>query len=316
MNRREYLKTITATACAAATGAFPARAVELPPSAAPGAEAPMPAGKIGKLQLSRLLLGSNLLTQFIHAREMHYVNRLAAHYNTEAKIIETLALAERHGINTILMHNDQRFMPVLRRYREREGGKIQLVISPDSPFTLPSHLEQVRRLADDGVDAIYLHGVHADALIARDQAARIGEAVEAIRQTGLPAGVAAHDLRVVTACEKLGVANDFYVKTFHHHNYPGAPRPEDLRNPSSEIPGYWCKDPKDTIAVMKNVTKPWIAFKIMAAGAIPPRDAFPYAFQSGADHILVGMFDFEIAENAATVRSALATLQRARPWCS
>jgi hypothetical protein len=31
---------------------------------------------------------------------------------------------------------------------------------------------------------------------------------------------------------------------------------------------------------MKTVTKPWIAFKILAAGAIYPREAFPYAFKT------------------------------------
>ena len=33
---------------------------------------------------------------------------------------------------------------------------------------------------------------------------------------------------------------------------------------------------------MKEVTKPWIAFKVLAAGAIPPQDGFRYAFANGA----------------------------------
>ena len=33
----------------------------------------------------------------------------------------------------------------------------------------------------------------------------------------------------------------------------------------------------------------------MAAGAIPPENAFPYVFNGGADFVLAGMFDFEIA---------------------
>jgi len=49
----------------------------------------------------------------------------------------------------------------------------------------------------------------------------------------------------------------------------------------------------------------------LAAGAIPPKDAFRYAFNNGADHILVGMFEFEIAKAAI---AAAAT--RARPWRS
>ena len=72
---------------------------------------------------------------------------------------------------------------------------------------------------------------------------------------------------------------------------------------------------------MAKVRKPWIAFKILAAGAIPPRHAFPYAFKSGADFILVGMFDWQVAENARWARRIVGLVskpesQRIRPWFS
>ncbi len=62
---------------------------------------------------------------------------------------------------------------------------------------------------------------------------------------------------------------------------------------------------------MQNVEKPWIAFKVMAAGAIPPKDAFQFALDGGADFVLAGMFDFEIAEDAHILREVLPTVQRA-----
>jgi hypothetical protein len=67
---------------------------------------------------------------------------------------------------------------------------------------------------------------------------------------------------------------------------------------------------------MKTVEKPWIAFKVMAAGAIPPKNAFRYAFEKGADHVLAGMFDFEIAEDANIAKTAMADVKRTRPWRS
>jgi len=70
---------------------------------------------------------------------------------------------------------------------------------------------------------------------------------------------------------------------------------------------------------MATVKKPWIAFKILAAGAIHPRAAFPYAFNHGADFILVGMFDWQIEENARLARRVIAAAsgpasKRTRPW--
>ena len=64
---------------------------------------------------------------------------------------------------------------------------------------------------------------------------------------------------------------------------------------------------------MQTVKKPWFAFKVMAAGAIPPQDAFDYAFTNGADFVLAGMFDFEIAEDARIVREMFPSVQRQRP---
>ena len=66
---------------------------------------------------------------------------------------------------------------------------------------------------------------------------------------------------------------------------------------------------------MKTVEKPWIAFKVMAAGAIPPEDAFRYAFTSGADFIVAGMFDFEIAPDVDLAKKTFAEAKdRSRPW--
>lgn len=276
-------------------------------------------GKIGTLSVSRILLGGNLLTHYTHSRDLQYVYNLTAHYNTEDKIHETMALAEAHGINTLSLHNPPGIIPLLKRYRYRYGGKIQWIVCPIAAVEpgMQAYTEQVKDLVDNGTEAIYLWGVHSDRLVAEGKIDLIRQAVEIAKDHGVPSGVGAHDLRVVVECEKNGIPNDFYIKTFHHHNYASGPKPEQLKTPYSEIPGYWCKDPAETIEVMKNVTKPWIAFKVMAAGAIPPADAFRYVFENGADHTLAGMFDFEIAEDVKIVNEILGSLKnRTRPWRS
>jgi hypothetical protein len=277
----------------------------------------LPKGKIGKLEISRLILGGNLLTHFTHSRDLKYVYNLAAHYNTDEKILETLALAEANGINTLVIHNPPHAISLLRRYRKEWGGKIQLIICPTAPVEpdLTEYRQAVEALADNGTEGIYVWGVQSDSLVAKGKVELIAEAVELIKEYGVPAGVGGHSLEVIKACEQQGINPDFYIKTFHHHKYPGAPKPEQIKGATCEVPGYWCSHPEETSEFMKTVTKPWIAFKVMAAGAIPPQDAFQYAFSNGADFVLAGMFDFEIAGDVRMAKAVLDDLkERPRPW--
>ena len=100
---------------------------------------------------------------------------------------------------------------------------------------------------------------------------------------------------------------DFYQKTFHSLDYYTAPRPDE-KDAMGAHDNSWCSDPQAVIDFMAKVKKPWIAFKILAAGAIQPRAAFPYAFNNGADFILVGMFDWQIEEDAKLARRVVAAV--------
>jgi hypothetical protein len=122
-------------------------------------------------------------------------------------------------------------------------------------------------------------------------------------------------------CEKHKVPCDFYVKTLHSDGYPSA-TPKALRKEYIWLdggPGWydsmWCINPEETIEFMKTVAKPWVAFKVLAAGSILPRQGFSYAFNGGADFIGVGMFDFQIAQNCELVAQAVRRAKnRPRPW--
>ena len=57
-----------------------------------------------------------------------------------------------------------------------------------------------------------------------------------------------------------------------------------------------------------------MTFKVLAAGAIHPRDGFKYAFENSADFIHVGMFDFQVREDAIITKNILSeTIDRKRP---
>ena len=306
-SRRAFVKgSILASAALPLVSATGGLAAGQPPGG--GVKATLPCGRIGRLEVSRLLLGGNLLTHYAHSRDLRYVYSLTRHYNTREKIFQTLALAEAHGINALVIHTAEGVLEMLREYRAKQGGKIQWIICPTAPIEtgLKEYREQVAGMVADGVDAIYIWGVRSDALVQEGRTHLIGEAVEFARSLGVPCGVGAHQLAVVAACEEKRVPADFYIKTLHHQNYPTA---------KLNFDSNWCPDPEAVIETMEAVKKPWIAFKTMAAGAIPPRNAFQYALEGGADFVLAGMFDFEIAEDAQVMNETLANCQkRIRSW--
>ena len=118
---------------------------------------------------------------------------------------------------------------------------------------------------------------------------------------------------------------DFFMKTFHHDNYWSA-HPREKRIPFSvdgdRSPNHdefhdnmFCLFPEETIEFMKNKNIPWIAFKVLAGGAIPPEQGFQYAFENGADFVCVGMFDYQVVDDVNTAVNVLDQLSgRERSW--
>jgi hypothetical protein len=211
----------------------------------------------------------------------------------------------------------------IERYNRECGGHMQFiphikVPAGQSESALKDHIQ---KQADSGAVAFYVWGVSADQLIQAGDIGQLAKAVELAKVHDLPVGVGGHSLLVAKACEEHDIPCDFYVKTLHRDDYPSA-TPKHLRKEfgwfTSDEGWYdnmWCINPEETIEFMSTVTKPWIAFKVLAAGAYLPRQGFSYALKNGADFIAVGMFDFQIEKNCQLVRRLVRRQQdRPRPW--
>jgi hypothetical protein len=107
------------------------------------------------------------------------------------------------------------------------------------------------------------------------------------------------------------------MKTLHHKNYWSHQQTDQTQDviDNYSVDNYWCIDPDKTIAFMRAVKRPWIAYKVLAAGAIRPEAGFRYAFENGADFVCVGMFDFQIAQDVKVTADMVRVFKdRERAW--
>jgi hypothetical protein len=272
-------------------------------------------GAIGHVRVSRLICGGNLMGGYAHSRDLLYVSDLITRYHTAEKMMETWAICEEQGVNTMIVYQgDAQCIEAYARYRAR-GGRIQFIAQVDPD---PKDLKAaVTKAVDLGAVGAFLVGNTGDRWSKAGAVGRVAEFVGHIKDAKLVAGVAGHELRTPRVCEAGKVDPDFYVKTFHDQSYWSKQRPEQDTDVIDNygVDNYWCREPEQVVSFMAGVRKPWIAYKVLAAGAIPPKHGFTYAFQHGADFALVGMFDFQVAQNVATAHEVLGSVtSRDRAW--
>jgi uncharacterized membrane protein YphA (DoxX/SURF4 family) len=274
----------------------------------------VPMAKIKELPISRVILGGNLLSGWAHSRDLVYVSQLVKAYHNKDKIFATLLTAEKCGINTLL--TNPILCTVIDEYWKRNIGKIQFISDcaglnyDKGTYAIPfnEYLDRIKRAIDYGAVACYIQGESADYYMSNNRVDELAKAIQYIRDRGVMVGIGAHYVETIESCVREGFNPDFWMKTTHHHNYWSATAPEWHDN-------KFDFNPQKTIEYMSSLPQPWIAFKVMAAGAIPPQDGFRYAFENGADIVCAGMYDFQMVEDVNIALDVLnGPLNRKRAW--
>ena len=277
---------------------------------------PVPHGRIGNLNIGRIISGGNLISGFSHSRDLIYVSQLVKNYFSEKKIMDTFWLCEECGINTTAISVRPDEVKILNNYW-KQGGKIRWIAQAYPKEN--NYRESIDFALDNGAKAVLIMGNVGDEWARDGKFELMAKTIDYIKSKGVPTGVAGHEIAIIQGAEQHQVGAEFYMKTLHSRNY-WSWKPEQTKDKmvidNYSIDNYWDRNPDETIAFMESLDKPWIAFKILAAGAVHPRDGFRFVFEKGADFACVGMFDYQVVENANILTEILDDehLSRSRKW--
>jgi hypothetical protein len=277
--RREFLKATAILSAGLAPVKSQSKPLSRPTKTQPSQ---LPTIGVGSHQISRLIIGGNPFSYIAHSEPLIYSNTLFKHYLTPDKIVKTLTLARRGGINTFLGRIDDHTIAFLDLYQQKTGEKMawigQTAKKPHRGASQQEIFSNIKFAADQGAIGCYVQGQSADYLVQENRISEIYTYLKVIRDYGMIAGIGAHEIQTIEACEQAGLSPDFYMKTFNRLEYA-------------------CPDFEQTDKIMRQVSIPWIAFKVLAAGRLSPKEGFEQALDAGADFLCVGMFDFQVDEN-------------------
>jgi hypothetical protein len=292
-------------------GAVGATATSAHAQAGHASAATLPKVRLGKHEISRLIVGANQFYGYAHFNRL-YDQHMKEWYTSE-RVCQVLGRCERNGINTWQSSLNPRTVPDLNLHRSR-GGKLQAVFIGQSK-AYASNPEKLRQLIADAKPIAMAHaGVPTDLMFRAGEANKVREFLKQVRDLGILVGLSTHDPRNVERVEEENWDLDFFM-TCMYNVYR---TPEELRKITGELPHgevYLEGDPARMCKVVRQTRKTCFAFKILAAGRRidTPEEvdkAFQFAYSNIKPHdcVIVGMYPRykdEVGENAARVRAIL-----------
>jgi hypothetical protein len=270
VRRREFLKT------GAVLAAGGAAAVRKPLSGAPPrtrAAAGLPTVRLGTLEVSRLILGSNPFWGYSHKSAQ--LDEEMRRHHTDERIAQILDEAASCGVTAVASPPDERWRKLWMRYAAG-GGKLKLWVSQchGNPEQM---LAEIDRSVEAGAAAVFIQGARVEEQYGKGNFDTLRTWIEHIKKAGLPAGAAAHWPEVHPELERRGFPTDFYFQCMYN---------------ASKTSDYSSAEREKAAATIAGLKKPVVAYKILAAGRLAAAEGFEYAFNHirRKDGVCVGIY--------------------------
>ena len=232
-------------------------------------------------------------------------------YFTVDRTFEFIMNCEKAGINTWQVDHTEKSVAVVRKLREK-GSKVQIICLHAETSDRPT---LKRAAADLEPIAFVHHGRVAYSLFHSGKTQIVRDYVKKVHDLGTMAGVSIQDPDDLKKIADEGWENEFFMTSFHNLSRPAEEQKRLFGTVAVGEP-FFESDPPAMTAVIRQVTKPCLAYKILAAGrrSTSPttvhaavEKGFKYAFANikPADAVIVGMFPVyrdELGESLALTR--------------
>ena len=211
----------------------------------------MPTIRLGHVEVSRLILGSNPF--FGYAHQDGDLGRQMKEYYTEERIIRILDDAAALGVTAVSAPPFPDWIRIFNKYRD-QGGKLTTWIA--QPHGSPKKMkEEIDSCAKGGAKAVYIQGHRVEEQFEKKTFEVVRGWLEQIKSHGMAAGIASHRPDIHPVAEKLGFPTDFYFQCFfrvdqHPENY-----------------ALECRD--HAVETIRSITaKPVVAYKILGTARL------------------------------------------------
>jgi hypothetical protein len=213
---------------------------------------------------------------------------------TPQHTVKFLRQCEQEGINTHQFSTATKAMEVYRTLRQ-QGSKLQLIGLHSKRDDVGQIVQAARPIA------MAHHGGVTDRLFREGREAEVHDFVKAVHDQGVLAGVSAHNPECIQRIADAGWEVDFFMTCLYYITRPKNPDAAAESRPALDGPdvGYifYQDDPRDMCNVIRQVSQPCLAFKILGAGRrctnqATVRDAFRFALEhiKPSDGVIVGMY--------------------------
>ena len=274
----------------------------------------LPTVRLGDHQVTRLITGYNPVGGFSHATP--YLSRHMREYFTVERTVELLRHCEALGITTFQFDLTEKVEKVLDIIWS-QGSQLQFIClhaeRPDDAAL--SHVIKYKPIA------IVHHGGVTDRLFRAGKAQQVHDFVKKVHDSDVLAGVSSHCPANVARMVDEGWENDFFMTCFYDLSRT---RADMLKEFGAATVGeaFIESDPVKMTELVRQIEKPCLGFKILAAGRkcssrSTVAEAFQFAFQNikPRDAVIVGMFPRYQDEVREDIEHTLtyATKQYAQP---